>query len=212
MKPFLIFGTGDFADIVGYIIEHEMNAQVSGYMVNERFMDKDIKNGLPVVPFENVEEFFNPTSYNCTIAYEGHDMFVSRRSITEELVKKGYSFDTVISDSAVITNASMGYGNIIMQNVFIGPFTSIGNGNIFWGTAQLQHHNVIGDYNCFAPGTVTCGYTEILEHSFFGANSTIKNGIRISPRTFIGANVYIDRDTDADSVWLPPRAYQRRIE
>ena len=206
MKPFIIFGKGDFADIVEYIIVQEMHGVVAGYTVNECYLNTSRHKDKPVIALEHIEEYFEPDEYNVTIAYEAHDMYVARSSIIEELKRKNFSFENVVSISANTTNAVIGEANIIMQNVFIGPFAKIGNGNVFWATSQVQHHNVVGNYNCFAPGFVSCGYSVIPNHCFFGANSTVKNGIKISNKTFVGANAYLDRNTEENSVWLPSRA------
>lgn len=209
MKPFIIFGKGDFADIVEYIIVEEMHEKVFGYTVNERYLDQKEWKGKPVVPYEEIEEYYAPGRYNCVIAYEGKDLYRTREALMDGLRNKGFSLGNVVSDSAILTNADIGSGNIIMQGVLLAPYAKVGNGNVFWGSSQVQHHNKVGNYNCFAPGVVTCGYAEIPDHCFFGANATVKSGIHISDRTFVGANVYIDRDTETDSVWLPPRAYSR---
>jgi len=210
MKPFIIFGNGDFADIVEYIIVEEMHEEVAGYTVNEAFLSDSEWKGKPVVPLERIEKYFNPVLYNFSIAYEGRDLYGTRETIMAAMAERGFSFENVISSSANVTNARIGVGNIIMQDVLIAPFAELGDGNVFWGTSQIQHHNRVGNFNCFAPGMATCGYTVIPDHCFFGANCTIKSGIHISNRTFVGANAYVDNDTDVGAVWLPARSSAKK--
>ena len=58
MREFIIFGKGDFADILTYMIEEEMRRNVAAYMVNREFLDADSYPGKPVVPYEEVEKLF----------------------------------------------------------------------------------------------------------------------------------------------------------
>lgn len=206
MKGFVIFGKGDFADIVRYIIEEEMRAEVVCYTVNEKHMDTTMYNGIPVVAFEHIEDYYAPHEYNATIAYEGKDMYKSREKIHNTFLEKGYSMENVVSSTAVITNCMIGCGNIVMQNCLLCPFSTIGDGNVFWGTSQIQHHNIVGSFNCIAPSVSPCGYSEIGNHCFVGNSAVIKSGVSLSDYTFVGAGAYVDRDTQHGEVVLPLRS------
>lgn len=206
MKDFIIFGKGDFADIVRYIIEEEMQRNVVAYMVNSECLDVDNYCGKPVVPYEKVEYFYNPFNYAVSLAYEAHDMYQTRKRMQNELSEKGFLFDNVISNTANITNASLGTGNIIMQNCVLAPFSQIGNGNVLWATSQIQHHNSLGNYNCLAPGVALSGYVRIGDHCFIGTNSSIKNSVEIANYSFIGAGAYVSQNTKEYEVVVPEKS------
>lgn len=57
MRNFIIFGKGDFADILTYIIEEEMQRNVEAYTVSKKFLDIDSYRGKPVVPYEDLKSF-----------------------------------------------------------------------------------------------------------------------------------------------------------
>ncbi|MCI9633015.1 MAG: hypothetical protein HFH18_07205 [Ruminococcus sp.] len=208
MRNFIIFGKGDFADILTYIIEEEMQRNVEAYTVSKKFLDIDSYRGKPVVPYEDLKSFYNPSNYSMALGYEGQDMYQTRKKMQEELTKKGFLFENVISESANLTNAKIGVGNIIMQNCLLAPFSSVGDGNVLWATAQIQHHNVVGNFNCIAPGVATCGYVHVNNHCFIGANATMKNNVTIADYTFVGAGAYISEDTKACDVIVPAKSQQ----
>lgn len=206
MKDFIIFGKGDFADILTYVIEKEMQRNVVAYMVNKKFLDTDSYHGKPVVPYEEVEAFYNPLNYAVSLGYEAHDMYQTREQLQRELLRKGFSFDNVVSNTANLTNAELGIGNIIMQNCLLAPFSRMGNGNVLWPGAQVQHHNTVGNYNCIAPGTALSGYVKIGNHCFIGTNAAIKNNVTIVDYSLIGAGAYVSRDTKNYDVIVPARS------
>ena len=55
MRDFIIFGKGDFADILTYIIEKEMRRNVAAYTVNKTFLDTNQYRGKRVVPWGSAE-------------------------------------------------------------------------------------------------------------------------------------------------------------
>ena len=206
MRDFIIFGKGDFADILTYIIEKEMRRNVAAYTVNKTFLDTNQYRGKRVVPYEEIEQFYKPSDYAVSVGYEAHDMYQTREQLQKQLWKKGFLLENVISKSANLTNAELGVGNIIMQNCLLAPFSKIGNGNVLWAGAQVQHHNVIGHFNCIAPGAVPSGYVKIGNHCFIGTNVAIKNNVTIADYTLAGAGAYISNDTKEGDVIVPVKS------
>lgn len=210
MRDFIIFGKGDFADIIRYIIEEEMQRNVEAYMVNKKYLDMEVYCGRPVIPYEEAERYYKPSDYAVSLGYEAHDMYQTRERLQYELSKKGFFFDNVISNTANLTNASLGHGNIIMQNCILAPFSKIGNGNVFWATAQVQHHNILGNFNCIAPGASSSGYVKIGNHCFIGTNATLKNNISMADYSLIGAGAYVSENTSEYEVVVPVKSIKLR--
>ncbi len=206
MREFIIFGKGDFADILTYMIEEEMRRNVAAYMVNREFLDADSYHGKPVVPYEEVEKLYNPGDHAVALGYEAHDMYRTRERLQGELRRKGFWFENVISSTAELTNAEIGQGNIIMQNCLLAPFSGIGDGNVLWAGAQVQHHNRVGNFNCIAPGVTPSGHVRIGNHCFIGTNAAIKNSVTIADYTLVGAGAYVSENTDEYEVIVPARS------
>ena len=129
-----------------------------------------------------------------------------RAKKTAEAERKGYEILTYIHPSAVVNANKMGKGNIVMENVTIGPFVEIGDGNVFWANAHVAHHTCVGNYNFFTISVAVAGNIRIGDFCFFGNNCTIKNYLDIADRTLVGAGCYISKSTEPCGVYVPQRS------
>lgn len=208
MRDFIVFGTGDFADIVSWVIVNGMKRKVKAFTANRKYIGYEtIHRGYPLVPFEDIEKIYCPDEYSMVIAYEGKEMYKQRRSTFEKAVDLGYKMENIISDSAIISTDRMGNGNIILEGCIVAPFSEIGNGNILWSGAIVQHHNRVGNFNVFGPRVSPSGFVEIGNHCFLGNGAIIKNRVKISDYSFIGAGAYLSKDTTEREVVVPSRSY-----
>jgi len=71
-------------------------------------------------------------------------------------------------------SASLGKGNVLLGNVYVGARTAIGDGNVFFPGVCLTHHNRVGDFNFFSPHAAVGGFTRIPSLCKIGMNSVIK--------------------------------------
>ena len=55
MKKIIVFGVGEFADIAYYYFTHDTDIEVASFTVEPGYIDEDSFNGLPVIPFDEVE-------------------------------------------------------------------------------------------------------------------------------------------------------------
>lgn len=118
----------------------------------------------------------------------------------------GYELENLIHPSAVISTSTIGFGNIILENCVIGYNVKMGNANIMWPLASINHHNIIGSFNNISPGTSTSGGVVIGNHCFLGNNSTYKNKVTVLDYTLVGAGAYISHDTESNGVYVPERS------
>ena len=64
-KPVIIFGIGKIADVIQYYMREDSQMEVAAFTVDRDFMgDVQTFNGLPVIPFDRIEEEFSPESLN----------------------------------------------------------------------------------------------------------------------------------------------------
>lgn len=211
MRKFIIFGTGDFADIVYWVITKEMKREVEVFTANKEYIGEErTHRNYPLIAFEDITKICSPDEYSMVIAYEGKEMYQERRRTYEKAENMGYVMENVISDSAIISSEKIGQGNIILEGCIIAPFSEIGNGNILWSGATVQHHNKVGNFNVLAPRVSPSGFVEIGNHCFLGNGAIIKNKIRIADFSFIGAGAYVSKNTKEREVVVPPRSYVLR--
>ncbi len=101
-QPLVIFGIGDFADMVYFYFKHDPAFQVKAFTVDSAYIKEATFHGLPVVPFETVEKEYPPSKHKVFIAMGYTDMN-RRRAKRFELVRaKGYTMANYIHPTASI--------------------------------------------------------------------------------------------------------------
>ncbi|MFT4106038.1 MAG: acetyltransferase [Lacrimispora sp.] len=205
MKNVIIFGVNQFAEMLYYYLLKENEYKVCAFTVDNDYCDEENFLGLPVVAFENVQEFYSPDEYAIFICAGYKNMNNVRTFKFQQAREKGYKIMSYIHKTAIVLTDDFGEGNIVMEGVTIGVMCRIGDGNVFWANAHVAHHTIVGDYNFFTISVSVAGNIRIHNNCFFGNNCTIRNGLDIADYTLVGAGAYISKDTEKDSVYVPQR-------
>ena len=206
MKPVLVFGTGDFADIVSFVLEKKMGRSIAAYAVHARFKREDFWRERPLVSLEESALLYPPGEYDAALAVIGKKMFRQREALFVEIRGMGYRLINVIHPRACVDTGEIGSGNVILANVSIEAHCSIGDGNIIWQNTVLPHHNKIGSFCNLAPSVSLSGYSSVGTHCFVGNNVCVKNRIHIPDDCFIGAGAYVSGPLREGTVLVPERS------
>ena len=192
MARILIFGTGDFAEVVHFYLTHDSPHEVVGFTVHESFLKEKTFLGLPVIPFENIEKNFPPNEFEMFVAVGYLNMNKTRTEICNVAKEKGFKLITYVNSKVTYwEKLKIGDNCFIFENVVIQPFVSIGNNVIMWSGNHIGHHSTIGD-NCFITShVVISGRVSVGSNCFLGVNSTIRDGVKIGKECVIGAGVTI---------------------
>jgi sugar O-acyltransferase (sialic acid O-acetyltransferase NeuD family) len=159
-------------------------------------------NGLPVVPFEQVENLYPPESYKAFVAISSSCLNRKRKKLFIETKNKGYNFASYISSKAFIwKNVKIGINCFIFENNTLQPFVEIGDNVILWSGNHIGHRTIIEDHCFVSSHCVVSGFCQIGEHSFLGVNSTIENNIKIGIDNFIGAGAVIRKNTENNQIY-----------
>jgi sugar O-acyltransferase (sialic acid O-acetyltransferase NeuD family) len=205
----IIFGLNDFAATLLYQLKKDgiNQPKIYGFTVNkEHLPDQPLYCGLPVVAFEELKIRFSPLDFGVFVCIGFKRMNESRQKVFELIKNFNYDILSFVHPSAQVETTDIGIGTIALQNVIIGEYCSIGDGNIFHAGSMLAHHGRIGNYNYLAVNACVSGRVSIGNFCFFGANSTVKDGITIGDKTLVGANAYVDKDTEPLSVIVPAKS------
>ncbi len=125
-----------------------------------------------------------------------------RENTAKLILSKNKEILNVIHPSASISTwIKLGRGNFISRNVCINPLVEIGNFCILNTGSIIEHECVIADSVHIAPGAVLLGNVCVDKYSFIGANSVIKQGIKIGKNTVIGAGSVILKNVPDNEVW-----------
>ena len=203
MKKVIIFGTGNFAQIIYIYLKQSSEFEVVAFTVNEwALKDNTVFCNLPVVPFEKVQDIFPPNNYDMFIAIGYTNMNKKRAKIFDEAKSKGYMMISYIHPTTSINEEfHMGENCFIFENNVIQPFVSLGNNIIIWTGNVISHHTIIKDHCFIVSHSAIAGNVTINSFCFIGMNATIRNGIKIAPESVIGAGAIILNDTEEKGVY-----------
>lgn len=206
MADIVIFGASVSAQIARICLERDSDHRVVGFTVDAAYATADRFDGLPLVPWERLEQAFPPTQVQLLgpISYRRLNEF--RRDRYLEGKARGYRFASFIHPSCIVYAAEIGEHCFMLPGTIIEPYTTIGNNVIIWGNSYISHHCVLDDH-CFLSGRAGIGAaTRIGERCFFGAMVGTLPGITIGEGSFISAGgAFVTKD-------IPPGSIVRRSD
>jgi sugar O-acyltransferase (sialic acid O-acetyltransferase NeuD family) len=202
MKPVVIFGGGDIAQVAHFYLTHDSEYQVAAFTVDRAYLSDSEFCQLPMVAFEEVETHYPPEHFDMLVAISYAQLNQLRSQKCEEAKQKGYQLISYVSSKATTwPDLSIGENCFIFEDNTIQPFVKIGNNVTIWSGNHIGHHSQIGD-NCFITShVVISGGVKIQENCFIGVNATLRDHITIAPRCIIGAGAVILHDTQEDGVY-----------
>src|SRR6185369_8921832 len=203
MAKVIIFGVQDFAQLAKFYLQHDSEHEVVAFSVNEQYMPEGKTfEGLPVVAFEKVETTYPPSEFKFFAPMSPSRMNRLRESVYQNIKAKGYDFVSYVSSKAtVFPGAQIGDNCFILEDNTIQPFTSIGNNVVLWSGNHIGHHSVIKDHVSFTSHVVLSGHCVVEAFSFFGVNSTIRDGIHIAEGSLVGMAAAVTANTEPWGVY-----------
>lgn len=201
MKKLIIFGYTEFAEIAYEYFTHDSGYEVAGFCVHKDYITKDNLFNLPIVPFEEVEDYFEPSEHSFFAASVYTKLNRLRTQVAGEARRKGFALASYVSSSAFVwRNVTLGEHVFIFEDNTIQPFVSIGNNVVLWSGNHIGHHSTVGD-NCFISShVVVSGGVNIGKNCFIGVNSTINNAITIGDDCLLASGALIVKDIPENSM------------
>jgi len=203
MAKVIIFGLKDTASLAHFYLNHDSEHKVVAFSVTQEYLppEKEFES-LPVVPFESVEKVYSPSEF-CFFAPMTHrKMGRLRQSIYDQIKKKGYRLISYVSSKATtFPGLKIGDNCFILEDNTIQPLTSIGNNVVLWSGNHIGHHSVIKDHVFFTSHVVLSGHCTVEPYSFFGVNSTVRDGVRIAEGSLIAMSACVTKDTEPWGVY-----------
>lgn len=199
----VIIGDGETAQIAYEYFTYDSQHEVVAFSVEKGYLKKDELFGLPVVPFEKLEQFYAPAQHKVFVAISYTQLNRIRTRLYNEAKRKGFPLASYVSSRAFVwRNVEIGENSFIFENNVLQHRVSIGNNVILWSGNHIGHQTVIKD-NCYiASHVVISGYCEIGENCFLGVNSCLGDKIKIAEDCIIGAGAVIVKDTEPGKVYV----------
>ncbi len=210
MAKVIIFGVRDFASLAHFYLGYDSPHETVAFCVSGSYMsDPPEFEGLPVIPFEEVEQHYSPAEYVFFAPMSHRKMNRLREAIYLQIKAKGYPLISYVSSRAsVFPGTPIGENCFILENNVIQPYASIGNDVMMWAGNHIGHHTQVKDHTFFSSHVVLAGHCVVEPYCFFGLNSTIRDGVHIAEGTMVGMSAAIAKDTESWSVY--PGLYARK--
>lgn len=201
-KRLVIIGDSAFAEVAYECFTHDSEYEVVGFAVEAAHLTKTELFGLPIVPFEQIEEHFSADQVFFYAALVYSQLNRLRNRLYQAAKAKGYRAASYISSRAFVWhNVEFGEHCFVFEDNTLQPFVRIGNNVVLWSGNHIGHHTVIQD-NCFiASHVVISGFCNIGQKTFIGVNATLANNVRIGEDNWVGIGVTIVKDTEANQLF-----------
>lgn len=207
-KKVVIFGTGLFGELVHSYFTHESEYEVVAFTANEFHIKAKDFIGLPLIPFENIEDTYPPDKYKMFIAVGQIKLNKVRAKVYFEAKKKGYSLVSYVYPKIKIWPSNeIGENTFIFEDNTIQPFVKIGNNAVLWSGNHIGHGSRIGDHCFITSHVVVSGNCNVGDYCFIGVNATVRDGISIGTSCIIGAGSLIMKSTKDNEVYISKRTH-----
>lgn len=213
MAKVIIFGILDTAQLAHFFLRHDSNHEVVAFSVSSEYLPEDkMFDGLPVVPFERIEDIYDPLHFRFFAPMTAKKMNRLRESIYKQIKTKGYKCISYISSKAtVFPGLNVGENCFILEDNTIQPFTTIGNNVVLWSGNHIGHHSEIKDHVFFTSHVVLSGHCVVEPYCFFGVNSTIRDYTHVAEGSLVGMDACIAKDTEPWAVYKGNPAVKGKI-
>jgi sugar O-acyltransferase (sialic acid O-acetyltransferase NeuD family) len=202
MSKVVVFGIGDFGRIAQLYLERDGPHEVVAFTVHGEYANRETLNGLPVVPFEELQEQHPPDSASMLVATGFSRVNQVRSGIYDECKQLGYELISYVSPQAMVwPDVPLGDNCFVFEANVVQPGVTIGEDVVLWSGNHIGHDVSIGDHCFIASHVVVSGNVSIGDHCFIGVNATIRDGVTVAPRCVIGAGALIMKDTDEGAVY-----------
>ena len=135
--PLVIVGASAIAEVAYEYFSHDSGYRVVAFAVEEAFLDRDEIFGLPVVPFEQVAERYDPGAHSMFVAIGYGQMNRVREDFVGRARHLGYPLASYVSSEAFVwPNVEIGEHCFLLEHIVVQPFVTIGDNVTLWSGNQ----------------------------------------------------------------------------
>jgi len=198
----VVFGVGQWAELAHFYLTHDSPHDVVGFTLDAEYIESPEYKGLPVVPYDEVEQHYSPSEFKMFIPMSFKRMNHVRADKYYDARKRGYELISYVSSKATtFPGFECGDNCFIFEDNTIQPFVKVGNDVVMWSGNHIGHHTVIKDHVMITSHVVISGSCTIEPFCFLGVNATVRDETVIARETLVGMGVTILKDTKEFEVY-----------
>lgn len=208
--PLVIFGAGTLARLARAYFVRDTSHEIEAVTVDRDYLGSADLDGLPGVPFEDIERHYPPSECSLFVALGYTGVNRRRADKFQRGLELGYHLPTLVSSRSLCwDDLHIGRNCLVFDGVVIERGVSIGDGVIAWSGSQISHDTVVGDHCFLAPHAVVLGNVSVGARSFIGGNATVRDGVTIAEDCVVGAGTVIKEDTTSGDIYSVERSRPR---
>lgn len=202
-RPLVIYGNGRMSSLAWYCMANDALHDVVGFTVDRPYIGSARHEGLPVVPFDELERFHAPGTVDTIVPIGFHAINGLRKERFEALLARGYSVTNYVASRASIwPSLEVKRNCMIYEGAILSPFVNMGENVTVRSNSFISHHCVIGNHVFIAAAVTLGGGVVVKDQAFIGLGAIIREGVTISERSFICAGAVVISDTEPDCIYL----------
>jgi carbonic anhydrase/acetyltransferase-like protein (isoleucine patch superfamily) len=203
MRNLIIYGVGSQAEVAYSYFQIDSDYRVIAFTVEQSHIKEITFQGLPLIPFEEIENYFGPDEADMFIAIGPIKLGSVLENYCNLAKLKGYSLASYFPSSEKKYFTPRYGENCFFDHVaHFHPFVKIGNG-VTVMNSEVAHHAEIGNFS-FLTSAMIGGNVIIEDYVFIGMKSVIKEGVQIGRGSIIGMGAIIVKDVAPYSVYSVP--------
>jgi sugar O-acyltransferase (sialic acid O-acetyltransferase NeuD family) len=201
-KPLLMFGVGPMVEQMHYYFTQHAGRQVDAFTVDAAFLTTSHFSGLPVLPFEEAQRRFPPSTHELFVAVGYSDFNRTRKRIFLQAQALGYTLPSFVHESAVVANnVVIGANCQVRELAVVQPFAHVGDNVSIGPRTLVSHHVHIESHVWLGPGVSVSGGSVIGERCFLGAHATVRDKVTVGAGCIVGAGALIMGDCPTGGVY-----------
>jgi sugar O-acyltransferase (sialic acid O-acetyltransferase NeuD family) len=202
VKPILIYGTGEVAELAHYYFTEIDGRAIAGFTVEGDQLGADTFCGRPAVAFEECDFAFEVEEHQAFVALSFDQMNDVRAAKCQAMRDKGFLLTRYISPDAVVLTKNIGENALILENNTVQPFARIGDNATLWSGNHIGQKAVIGDNAFLASHIVVSGNAKIGNGAYIGSGALIHDNVSVGAKSLIGAGAIVSKSTEPESVHM----------
>jgi len=202
-EKIVVVGAGEQAELAYEYFTHDSPHEVVAFSVESEFLDREELFGLPVVPFEEITERYDPGAHRAFVAISSTQLNRIRMRLFREVKERGYECVSYVSSRAFVWHdVEIGENSFVFEHNVLQYGVSVGDNVILWSGNHVGHQTSIEDHCFVSSHVVISGFCTIGRASFLGVNSCFADELTVAPDCVIGAGAVVVKDTKPRKVYV----------
>lgn len=189
----------DTAETIELLQRQGQPLRVRGFLDDDETLHGQAVAGYPVLGPIAIASEFPAASFVCGIG--SPRSFGRKPTLVAAAAVPAERWATIVHPAvAVSPSARLGHGTVLLAHCSVGANARIGNHVMVLQNTVISHDAVVGDYSAVATGVCVSGLVEIGANCYLGSHATIRERLRVGPRTLVGMGAVVTADIPCDAV------------